>query len=136
MKKVIKNNKKKLFAACLVTIIIVGYLMYRKNLPVQRDPGFEPLVEYGKIQRKVLGKCPLLNLYVEDNLRLESPEYNVQDVKCSEEGLWDIKEGEEAEVEIYTKDIGTGIAKFKEWLTYQNLEESDKLRITYVHKPK
>lgn len=77
-------------------------------------------------------KCPVFTI------RFDAPEGNfkIKLVNCPFATYTDEDLGEDVTVEIYTSDFEQGKQAFRDWLVENGLQESDKLRVEYIHKPK
>ena len=77
--------------------------------------------------------CPILN--VKRKSLLEDLEFEFKNIRCDFDS--DTKRGyDDAIIEIYNINFEQGKSEFRNWLKENGLEESDRLRITYIHKPK
>lgn len=126
-------NKKYILALLGLFIILICAYLYQNTTRFHENdkeaasgPTKED-IDYDKF-------CSLLNLYFD----AQTQDFELHDYKCSKDVEFQgkILEGQEATVDILTSNYEEGKSKFREWLRSQGLQESDKLRITYVHKPK
>ncbi len=116
-----------------IILLIFGVYFYKNTSSFHENdreiPGMIPPEDI-----RFMEKCSLYN----NLLDAQSNKFEVVDYKCSAEKEFQgkIPEGQELTVDIFTKDLNAGIEKFREWLREQGLQESDKLRINYQHKPR
>jgi hypothetical protein len=135
--KILYNKKVSAVVVILILLILVGLFYQNRNKLISKDPGYQPLVEYGKELDTYYKACPLDSLFWES--QKDKSFFEIVDLKCSENEAPEFKtgkKGEEANIEIHTQDFEEGKTKFIAWLKSQGLEESPTLRITFVHKPK
>ena len=129
------QNTKSLFVLLAVAIAVLGgYWYLNRNgevgdviVPGQGSSEEEQarLDEYEK-------NCPLEALLFE----AETTNFNMIQVRCSYDPAYStIDSGEESTVEIYTQDLEQGKQEFRDWLAENGLEEGERLRVTYEHKP-
>lgn len=141
MTKIIKS-KRDLFLFVVIVVLFLGalglifkdkinsaYWYYNNNGETAINPGQGPT----EADIEFMKKCSLLDLFFE----ARNDNYKLHDYKCSEEEEFKgkIAEGQEAIVDIYTKDFNAGKQLFRDWLKSKGLAESPALRITYIHKP-
>ena len=127
-----KTTSIKLIISILVLVFAIVIIIINIRFSNRIPPGKPDSDETNRLETYEL-QCPLQK-YLFDEL---SEKFTFNEYKCSANELFkDISKGEEASVEIYTQDPEQGKTEFRKWLKNNSLEESDKLRITYIHKPK
>lgn len=127
-----KSSVKKYILLTLLVVILFGIYTYKTTTRFHENdseiPGTLPSQDI-----KFLEKCNLYNNFFD----AKSESFELVDYKCSEEQEFKnkIPDGQDLTVDIFTKDFEQGKQLFRNWLKEHDLEESNKLRITYIHKP-
>lgn len=130
-----KKNKTLITVFLILTATISAVYLVRKNRQVEEPlfeqaPGQGPSKEDLEYMDARGEKCPIWEL---DSIEISSSvaitKYDCDFINTG----GDL--GEDVTVEIYTSDFEVGKQEFRDWLTEHGLEESEKLRVKYVHKP-
>lgn len=116
------------FPLLLASILLFFYI---GAINTERIPPSGPTDADLSLENMRSSRCPVWTKWSSE----VSEDFRIVDVNCKflVDNISD--DGEDVVVEIYTINREIGISSFKKWLINNDLLESDKLRISYIHKP-